>query len=304
MFGYVRPVRCQLSPEERQAYDSVYCGLCHALARRYGPAWTFSLSYDLTFLALLLAALDGGAVVRQKRCLAHPLRGRPVLMRQRALQYAADASVLLTDHQARDHVRDESGGRRWAARMLILAARRARRRAEGRLPGRQEQFRAQLGRLHALEEAGSASLDETADCFGQMLQALAPSMSPAVERPLRQLLYHLGRWIYLIDACADLEEDGQRGRYNPVRARFALAGGLDEPARQQLALVAGQLAFRRGPGAVAAAAETIPIDFGAYAVPKPARGDRGRFYRAKRPIKERTMNEDAYRVLGVDPRRI
>lgn len=110
MFGYVRPVRCQLSPEERQAYDSVYCGLCHALARRYGPAWTFSLSYDLTFLALLLAALDGGAVVRQKRCLAHPLRGRPVLMRQRALQYAADASVLLTDHQARDHVRDESGG--------------------------------------------------------------------------------------------------------------------------------------------------------------------------------------------------
>lgn len=72
-----------------------------------------------------------------------------------------------------------------------------------------------------------------------MLQALAPSMSPAVERPLRQLLYHLGRWIYLIDACADLEEDGQRGRYNPVRARFALAGGLDEPARQQLALVLG-----------------------------------------------------------------
>lgn len=239
MFGYVRPVRCQLSPEERQAYDSVYCGLCHALARRYGPAWTFSLSYDLTFLALLLAALDGGAVVRQKRCLAHPLRGRPVLMRQRALQYAADASVLLTDHQARDHVRDESGGRRWAARMLILAARRARRRAEGRLPGRQEQFRAQLERLHALEEAGSASLDETADCFGQMLQALVPSMPPAVERPLRQLLYHLGRWIYLIDACADLEEDGQRGRYNPVRARFALAGGLDEPARQQLALVLG-----------------------------------------------------------------
>ena len=39
-----------------------------------------------------------------------------------------------------------------------------------------------------------------------------------------ELLYHLGRWIYLIDAQDDLEEDAQAGRYNPVAARFGPQG--------------------------------------------------------------------------------
>ena len=43
----------------------------------------------------------------------------------------------------------------------------------------------------------------------------------------RQLLYHLGRWIYLIDAQDDLEEDAQAGRYNPVAARFGPQGNRE-----------------------------------------------------------------------------
>ena len=35
-----------------------------------------------------------------------------------------------------------------------------------------------------------------------------------------QLLYHLGRWIYLMDGWDDWEEDKKRGRYNPLDARF------------------------------------------------------------------------------------
>ena len=31
MFGYVRPVLEKLSPEEQDRFQSVYCGLCHAL---------------------------------------------------------------------------------------------------------------------------------------------------------------------------------------------------------------------------------------------------------------------------------
>ena len=36
---------------------------------------------------------------------------------------------------------------------------------------------------------------------------------------MAQLLYHVGRWIYLIDAWNDREEDAAAGRYNPVLAR-------------------------------------------------------------------------------------
>ena len=30
----------------------------------------------------------------------------------------------------------------------------------------------------------------------------------------------MGRWIYLVDAWDDLEEDGRTGSYNPIAARF------------------------------------------------------------------------------------
>ena len=43
---------------------------------------------------------------------------------------------------------------------------------------------------------------------------------------MEQLLYHLGRWIYLVDAWDDLEEDRAAGNYNPITARFP--GGEEE----------------------------------------------------------------------------
>ena len=48
---------------------------------------------------------------------------------------------------------------------------------------------------------------------------------------MEQLLYHLGRWIYLIDARDDLEEDLAAGRYNPITARFGAE--VDDQALKQ-----------------------------------------------------------------------
>ena len=58
MFGYVRPPQ-DLPEEERRRFGRAYCGLCHALGERYGPAARFILNYDFTFLAILLTAGAG-----------------------------------------------------------------------------------------------------------------------------------------------------------------------------------------------------------------------------------------------------
>ena len=53
---------------------------------------------------------------------------------------------------------------------------------------------------------------------------------------LRQLLYHLGRWVYLIDAADDLAEDFAGGGYNPLIHRYGLAEGkLSEEQRRDFA---------------------------------------------------------------------
>ena len=109
-----------------------------------------------------------------------------------------------------------------------------------------------LDELAALEAEHSPSLDRPADTFARILQAAVPE-GEEQARVLAQLLYHLGRWIYLLDAREDLEEDLREGRYNPVAARYgpegddqALSLTLDQSqAQMAAALELGQFGCRK-----------------------------------------------------------
>ena len=74
MFGYVRPSDGKLTEEEREVFRGAYCGLCHALGRRYGLAGRMILNYDLAFLAMVLSHGTGEPCLR--RCAVHPFRRR------------------------------------------------------------------------------------------------------------------------------------------------------------------------------------------------------------------------------------
>ena len=52
---------------------------------------------------------------------------------------------------------------------------------------------------------------------------------PIRKRIMEQILYHLGRWIYLIDGADDLKKDAESGNYNPVALRYGLTGGTWTP---------------------------------------------------------------------------
>ena len=75
-------------------------------------------------------------------------------------------------------------------------------------------------------------MDQAADTFARLLQGAAAKEGKQ-DRVLSQLLYQLGRWIYLVDARDDMEEDRAAGRYNPVIARFGPQGD-DENLRRTL----------------------------------------------------------------------
>jgi hypothetical protein len=98
-----------------------------------------------------------------------------------------------------------------------------------------------LKALDVLERENCPSLDRVADRFAQILQAVAQAGDSPRDRVLRQLLYPLGRIVYVLDAVDDLAEDEKSGGYNPLRYRYALEGGKlrDEDAaalRQSLQL--------------------------------------------------------------------
>ena len=235
MFGYVRPAAQRLTEDQQQRYEGAYCGLCHTLGRRYGLAGRMILNYDLTFLAMLLS--EGTAERCTKRCLIHPVKGRPCACGGSAFELAADMSIILTWWQIQDGIADHGffGGLKYRAASLLL--RRAYRKARALRPAFDESTRRHLEKLSELEKENCPSLDAAADTFARLLADAAHEVAqPVKRRVLEQMLYHLGRWVYLVDAADDLKNDVKTGSYNPLPLRYALPGDtLTDTARQALA---------------------------------------------------------------------
>ena len=232
MFGYVRPVREELKCRDFDLYRAVYCGLCRCMRRRYGLLAPMFLNYDFTFLALLLEEPEERFTPCRGRCHANPLLKKSMCQTSPALETAADESVVLTWWQLKDKGADSGLWGGLPARALALLLTPAYRKAARRRPEFDRTVRESLEKLSALEAEGCPSMDRAADTFAVLLQSAAPKTGEAArDRALEQLLYHLGRWIYLIDAQDDLEEDRESGNYNAVAARFGPEGDKEAMER-------------------------------------------------------------------------
>lgn len=237
MFGYVRPPAQDLPEGELNRFRTMYCGLCHTLSRRYGQAARMILNYDFTYLAILLS--NGTADAENAgRCWVSPVKKRPYLEPTAAMELAADESVILAYWQLRDGAEDHT----WAAGLKYRGGAQllegAYRKAAAFRPEFDAAVRRQLRLLHALETAEDPSMDRAADTFAVLLSGTSAEIEdPTRRRILEQILYHLGRWVYLIDAADDLKRDGESGNYNPVALRYGLKNGVWTPeSRRDFAL--------------------------------------------------------------------
>ena len=66
MFGYVMVNKPEMKVKDFERYHSFYCGLCHELKKLYGPVGQATLTYDMTFLVMLLSDLYD--VKDEERC--------------------------------------------------------------------------------------------------------------------------------------------------------------------------------------------------------------------------------------------
>ncbi len=223
MFGFIRPVKSELRVREADRFQQVYCGLCHAIRARYGRFYTLFLSYDMTFYALVTGSDQADTPPPcRKRCDAHPLTRRPCAAPDDALARAADVSVLLTYHKFRDSLADEKGAKRVLAWLLCRLGQRGYKRARERLPEADREIIAALDDLQQLERERCDSMDRAADASARMTAAVVPHTGDDRERVLRQMFYHVGRWVYLLDAAQDVAEDLAQDNYNPVVLRYGL----------------------------------------------------------------------------------
>lgn len=216
MFGYIRPLECELKVREQAEYRAFYCGLCKTIGRRYGTLERLTLSYDCAFLAAFLHALTGGASFTRGNCGPRCYRGkRPIADASPELDFAADINVLLAYYKAGDDAADDKQLLKSASH---LALKRAYRKAAKRHPALDAELRESISQLTEFERQKVASTDEPSDASGQFLAAVirhAPMLPDSEQVACGWMFYNLGKWVYLIDAWDDREKDEKRGGYNP-----------------------------------------------------------------------------------------
>lgn len=236
MFGYIRTDTPELRVRENEYYRAVYCGLCRAQGKCTGACSRMTLSYDMVFLALLRLAVSGEIPeIKRGRCIAHPLKKRNYLDFCDSLAYCANASALLVYGKAIDDLQDEKGSKRLKARLTRPIAKHMRKKARKELADLDQKITDGLRRLAAVEAQKLPSVDIPADCFGDILaDLLSYGLPEREERIMRNIGKHIGRWIYIVDAADDLDDDLKADRFNAFACLYG-NNVLDESHRRDVA---------------------------------------------------------------------
>ena len=215
MFGYVMANFQELTKEQKERYNAIYCGICRRIRVQSGNAARLGLRYDMAFLAALLMSLyEPEEEAGDRACMLHPLKPRSWVDNE-FVQYAADMNVALAYYNLLDDWQDD--GKRSAKLLADLY--------EKHLPEIEERYPRQCGairdciaRLSALERENCSNPDEPAACFGELMGELLTYEEDLWAPTLRTMGQSLGRFIYLLDAALDYDKDAKKEKYNPYLA--------------------------------------------------------------------------------------
>ena len=294
MFGYVVVNKPELKFREFDVYRAYYCGLCHSLSKRHGLSGQLTLSYDMTFLVILLSSLyEPEHSVTSKRCIVHPLKRQNIISSE-FTDYVADMNVILSYFKCLDDWHDDRSVLKLAYSKLLkkgsigknlnnvhatsdstadgsVAATQPSAVADGSVAATQSSavddgsvaatqpsavddgsvaatqpnsdsnnqnsyFTDDSGHLHIspdysyknkieaisslLDELGTrekmneTNVDVVAGLFGRIMQILFVPFDDIYAKGLGRMGFYLGKFIYIMDAFDDVEDDVKKGRYN------------------------------------------------------------------------------------------
>ena len=281
MFGYVVVNKPELKFREFDVYRAYYCGLCHSLSKRHGLSGQLTLSYDMTFLVILLSSLyEPEHSVTSKRCIVHPLKRQNIISSE-FTDYVADMNVILSYFKCLDDWHDDRSVLKLAYSKLLkkgsigknlnnvhatsdstddgsvaatqpsavdygsVTATQSSAVNDGSVTATQPNsdsnnqnsyFTDDSGHLHIspdysyknkieaisslLDELGTrekmneTNVDVVAGLFGRIMQILFVPFDDIYAKGLGRMGFYLGKFIYIMDAFDDVEDDVKKGHYN------------------------------------------------------------------------------------------
>ena len=226
MFGYLQIQKSELLVRESEAYKAVYCGLCRQMGKDYSVFTRFTLSYDCTFYAMLLMSLNRSCKgFKDGRCTCNPLKKCKFATDSGdAYRKAAAFSMISGYYKIIDDIQDSRFFKKLLCRIIKPFFSHQRKKAADKYPDMDKAVSDMMKMQYDAEHSDKPSVDMSAHPTALMLAAVlsAEAHDEIQKRVLYEFGYHIGRWIYLVDACDDIQEDFASGSYNPVLLRWQM----------------------------------------------------------------------------------
>lgn len=220
MLGYIKPDKPELKIKEFEIYSGYYCGICKSISKRYGQLPRLALNYDSVFLAILLAGISPAKEhIQIQRCFVHPVKKRTIIYDSPEIDYAADILLLLAYYKLKDDYQDE-GSKKAAVGSALMKG--TFQRLMEAAPDKCAYVGGQLDELSRLEREKCPSIDRSAEPFAKLMEEVFDypgwknDNDGALSQTFRKIGYHLGKWIYLIDAYDDIEDNFKKNSFNPL----------------------------------------------------------------------------------------
>lgn len=239
MFGTLTAAPEKLTEGQFLRYKACYCGLCRCLKERHGQPARLTLNYDMTFLVLLLGSLyEPEERQGEDPCLRHPARPSPWFLSE-ATAYAADMNIALSYLKCLDDWEDEASTAALAQAGLL---KKSFREIKSRYPRQCGAMERSIGALRVLEREKTEDADRAAALFGELMAETLVLREDRWSDTLRAMGRALGAFLYVMDACLDLDGDAFHNRYNPFRRFYGLPDN-ERRFRDILKMLLGECLF-------------------------------------------------------------
>ncbi len=214
MFGYININGSELTEENKKIYQAYYCGLCHQLKAGCGTKGQILLSYDLTFLVVLLTGLyELENKETEFTCPLHPAKRRKAFINE-ASEYAADMNLILAYHNLIDDWKDDHS---YVKKTLAKILDKDYARIMKKYPRQVAALEYYMEQTEALERQKESNLDLVSGLSGEMLGEIFCWKEDVWKEELKTLGFYMGKFIYLMDAYEDFEKDKKKNAYNPLK---------------------------------------------------------------------------------------
>lgn len=215
MFGYVTPDKPNLFMKDFVLFRANYCGVCHAMKKESGQIARLTVNYDIAFISAFFHDLrEEKREIVMKRCILNPKK-RPVVDVTPLMREIARLNLILAGLKIRDDRAD--GDSSFLRRLLFSREIKKARKKSPELAALADE----CAERQIKEEKEGCALDGAAEPFADMMRKVfryfaGEKSTPAVEK----LGYLLGKYVYLIDALDDYDEDAKKHRFNAFRRTF------------------------------------------------------------------------------------